>query len=215
MKYKLNRSKNTKRNIIFGLIHRIIGLVLPFFCQTVLIYVLGAEYNGLKGLFSSILTILNLAELGFGSALVFAMYEPITKDDKITICALLNLYKKVYRIIGISIFAIGLCATPFLPWFIHGKVPSDINLQAIYLLYLINTSISYLMFAYKSSLLSAFQRVDIINITGITTTIFLNVCQILVLLKTKDYYLYLVVSIISSILNNLIISLCVDRMYPE
>ena len=212
---KLDKSKNARRNIIYGVINKIVTLLFPFLCQTVLIRTLGAEYNGLKGLFSSILSILSLAELGVGAALVFSMYKPIADGDKVTICALLNLYKKLYQYIGTIIFVVGILLVPFLPHLISGECPKEINLTVLYALYLFNTVISYLMYAYKTSLFLAFQRVDIINIIATFISFLLNIGQMLVLILLKNYYAFMLVAIFSSILNNLIISYCSDQMYPE
>ena len=131
---KIERTKNAARNIVFGTIYKIIGIILPFLSRTVILYVLGEKYLGLSSLFSSILSFLSLAELGIGAAMVYSMYKPIADNDHDSICALLNLYKKLYRIIGTCILVIGLCVLPFLRRFIKGDVPSDVNIYFLYLL---------------------------------------------------------------------------------
>lgn len=110
----MNRTENTVRNIIFGFINKVLIMVFPFFIRTIIIQKLGSEYLGLNSLFTSILQVLNLTELGFSSAIVFSMYKPLAEKDTDTICALMNLYKKIYRIIGIIILIIGLLVMPFL-----------------------------------------------------------------------------------------------------
>ena len=97
---RLERTKNARRNTIFGVIQRLYQMLVPFVMRTVMIYTLGVEYLGLNSLFTSILQVLNLTELGVGAALVFSMYKPIAEDDDETICALMNLYKLYYRVIG-------------------------------------------------------------------------------------------------------------------
>ena len=111
---KLERSKNAMRNASFGIINRLVGIICPFIVRTIFIKVLSVEYLGLNSLFSSILTVLNLTELGFSSAIVFCMYKPIADDDTDAINALLYFYKKAYKYIGIIIFTIGVCLIPFL-----------------------------------------------------------------------------------------------------
>lgn len=212
---KLDRVKNTKRGITAGAINRLVNLLFPFIVQTITIKTLGVEYAGVKGLFTSILSVLSLTELGVGSAIVFSMYKPIAEDDIETICSLLNLYKKLYCLIGFAISIIGLIITPFLNVFIRGSYPEELNIRWIFLLYLLNTVISYWMYAYKSSLLSAHQRTDIINNVGTITFVSMSIVQIAILLCTKNFYLYLSISIIFTIINNLMISARVDRMYPE
>lgn len=127
----LNKTKNTTRNIIFGSVLKIYQIILPFVFRTVMLYTLGVQYLGLNSLFTSVLEVLNLAELGVGSAMVFSMYKPIAEDDSITICALMKLYRLYYRIIGIVILVIGLACTPFIPRLINGEVPANINVYIL------------------------------------------------------------------------------------
>ena len=120
------RTSNTVKNITFGLLNRFVNIIFPFIVRSVLIYSLGAEYLGLNTLFSSILQILNLTELGLGSAIVYSMYKPIAENDTNMVCALLSLYRKLYKIIGVVVFCIGLILIPFLPKLINGGYPSEI-----------------------------------------------------------------------------------------
>lgn len=113
---------------------------MPFATRTALIYTLGSEFLGLSSLFTSILMVLNLSELGVGSALVFSMYKPVAEDDKIKLRALLAIYKKVFLYIGLAILILGLIACPFLRSIIKGEVPTDINIYLLFLIYLGNTS---------------------------------------------------------------------------
>ena len=112
---KIERTKNATRNIIFGIFLKLYQIIIPFFMRTAMIYFLGMEYVGLDSLFISILQILNMAELGVGSAMVFSMYKPIADDDNVQICALMRLYKIYYRIIGTIILVIGMVLCPFIP----------------------------------------------------------------------------------------------------
>ena len=120
---EMNRSRNATRNIIFGVILKIYQLVLPFAMRTIIMYELGVKYLGLNSLFTSILQVLNLAELGVGSAMVFSMYKPIAQEDSKTICVLMKLYKIYYRVIGLVVLAAGLVLLPFIPKLIAGDVP--------------------------------------------------------------------------------------------
>ena len=163
MSLKSDRIKNTRRNAIWGIVNKFITILLPFITRTVLIYVLGVEYVGINGLFSSILQVLSLAELGFSSAIVYSMYKPLAENDNDVVCALLQFYKKIYRCIGSIVLIIGVALIPFLKYLISGSCPSDVNIYVVYIIYLLNTSCSYFLFAYKKSLLSAVQRQDIIS----------------------------------------------------
>lgn len=211
---KLNRWQNARKGMLFGLLYRVTGILLPFIVQMVVIRKLGIEYIGIRGLFSSILTVFSLAELGFGSAIVFFMYKPIAEDNIEELCALLNLYKKVYRIIGLVVFLLGLCILPWLPYMVKGSYPSDINIYYIFLLFLIQTVFSYWMFAYKTSLLNAYQRTDVINIIGIIVLVLTSVSQIALLYLTGSFYAYLIASVFFTVVNNLLISATVNKLYP-
>lgn len=212
---KLSRSENTKRNMLYGFINKIIRLFLPFIVRTVMIQKLGVEYLGLNSLFSSILQVLNMAELGFGSALVYSMYQSIARDDSEEICALLRFYRSVYRIIGIIILLAGLLMLPFIPRMISGSYPENINLYVLFCIYLANTVLSYWLCAYKKALLNAYQRMDIIYNINSIVGLFLNLLQIVTLCIFKNYYLYLIIMPICTCLDNIISAYLVKRIFPQ
>lgn len=212
---QLERSKNAKRNIFFGFFNKMVMLMFPFIIQSVVIQVLGVGYLGIKGLFTSILQVMNLAELGFGTAMVYAMYKPIAQDDRENVCALLNYYKTIYRWIGGVVLVVGMAIMPFLSHFIKDECPADINLYLVYFMYLINTVLSYWLYAYKSALLNAFQRVDVLSIISTITQTAMYIAQIVLLIFLKNYYVYLGVAILATIANNFLTSWNVDRLYPQ
>lgn len=200
---------------MFGFGYRIINIILPFVSRTVILYVLGEKYLGLSSLFTSILSFLSLAELGMGAAMVYSMYKPIAVNDNETICALLNLYRRFYRMIGGIILGIGLLILPFLDNLIKGEVPSDINIQVLYLLYLFNTVISYFLFAYKQSILQAHQRNDVESKIGMVIVPVSYIVMLGALLITKNYYAYIIWSPIFTIITNIIRSIYVNKHYPK
>lgn len=212
---KFNRTKNATRNIFFGVFQRIYQILIPFFLRTAMIYSLGVNYLGLDSLFTSILSVLNLAELGVGSAMVYSMYKPIIENDKNTICALMKLYQKYYRIIGLIILVSGLLLCPFLSYLIKDNLPSDVNLYILFLLNLLSTVFSYWLFAYKNCLLSAHQRSDISSKIIMIVNTIRYFLQFVLLLMFKNYYLYLIITLLSQILINVYTSLVVKKMYPE
>lgn len=212
---KIERIKNTKKNIYTGIISRSITIILPFFVRTVLIRKIGVEYIGLNSLFTSILQVLNLADLGFDQAVVFCMYKPIAEDDTKTISALMNYFRMAYRIIGSTIFVCGMMIMPFIPKLIKGDIPSNINVYVLFFIYLSNTSLSYFMFAYKQALPSAMQRMDIINNVQTISTMFTNIFQLIILNVYPNYYVFILVIPLSTVFYNIMISLYVDRRFPE
>ena len=160
----MKRTRNAVRNVIFGGLLKGYQILVPFIMRTLLIRYLGMEYLGLNSLFTSILQILNLAELGVGSALGYSMYAPIAEGKKDEICALLSLYRRYYRLIGLGIFLAGIVLLPFLPSPVKtDSIPPDVDLYVLYLLHLGACVISYWLFAYKNSLLAAHQRSDLAN----------------------------------------------------
>ncbi|MGN1419505.1 MAG: lipopolysaccharide biosynthesis protein [Acutalibacteraceae bacterium] len=212
---KIERSKNATRNIFFGVIQKVYSILIPFATRTIMIYALGMNYLGLNSLFSSVLSVLNLAELGVGSAMVFSMYKPIAEDDEETICALMRLYRLYYRIIGGVILVVGLIITSFIPKIIKSDVPDGINIYVLYLMNLASTVFTYWLFAYKNCLLSAHQRNDVSTKISMVVSVVQVIAQILVLLITKNYYLYVLVLIISGILTNITTAFVVNKMYPQ
>lgn len=210
-----SRTKNATRNIVWGIAYKISTLFLPFAVRTVMIYSLGSEYLGLSSLFTSVLNVLSLAELGVGSAMVYAMYKPIAEKDIDTVCGLMNLYRKIYRIIGVIIIIVGVAIMPFLHKFISGDVPDDINIYLLFIIYLINTAGSYLLFAYQASVLNASQRNDVASKVNMFTGIAKNVFQIVILLLLRNYYGYVLLLPITSFAANIITAVCARKMFPE
>lgn len=212
---KIERTKNATRNIVFEGMSQMMNMLVPFIMRSVILNFLGVEYLGLSGLFRSILSILNLAELGVGSAMVFSMYKPIAEDDAETICALMKLYRTIYRVIGLVILTIGLGLTPFLPYLIKDEVTADVNLYVLYFMNLGSTVLSYWLFAYKNSLLAAHQRGDISSKIAIAVHFVEYVLKILVLIVFRNYYLFLGIQILSQIFNNIFVALRVNKLYPD
>jgi O-antigen/teichoic acid export membrane protein len=211
----VNRKKNATRNIIFGTCLKLYQIVVPFLMRTIMIYFMGVQYLGLNSLFTSVLQVLNLAELGVGSAMVYSMYKTVAEHDNNTICALMGLYRKYYRIIGMVVLAAGCVIIPFVPHLIKSDVPEGINIYVLYVMNLLATVFTYWLYAYKNSILQAYQRNDIVSkVTMITDTI-KYILQIFTIVFLKNYYMYVLVLILLQIASNIITAAVVTRMYPE
>lgn len=210
----MSRTQNVKRNLIFNMIKYVSQLLLRFVSRTILIYAMGAEYIGLDGLFSNIFQFLNLAELGVGSAIVFAMYKPIAENDVDKVKTLQNLYKKFYLIIALVVLVVGGVLTPFLNIFIKNDVSVDINIYILFVMYLFNSVVGYLS-AHKRSLLLAYERNDIENKIKTICLFAMTAIQIIVLLIFKNYYIYYLIAIISTIIECVIIHVVANKYYPE
>ncbi len=210
-----SRTARSVRNIIWAFINKIVVIIMPFVVRTVILYKLGAEYTGVNSLFTSLLAMLSLAELGFSNAMVYCMYEPIHNNDTETICAIMKLYKRIYRMIGLFILNAGIVVLFFVPKFIKGPVPTDINIYILYLMYLVNTVVSYFLFAYKASLLTAYQRNDIISMVGVSCNMIMYIIQIANLLLISNFYAYTVVLPVCTIATNIIYECVSKKLYPE
>lgn len=207
------RINNTVRNAKAGVIYQVVSIVLPFINRTAIIYALGVEFAGLSGLFTSILQVLNTAELGFSSAIVYSLYRPIAKGDKGKINEIVSLLRRVYSLIGFFILVLGLILMPFIPRLIEGSYPSSINIYILYLLYLINSVLSYFLFAYKECLLVANQRKDVVDNIRTIVNIARYIVQLIVLIIFKNFYLYVFVSIVGTIIANILIHYNVSKRY--
>ena len=209
---KESRVINSLRNASFNIISTIIVSLLGFFVRTVFIKTLSDEYLGINGLFTNILTLFSLAELGIGSAIIYKLYRPVAFKDIEKINSLIEFYKKAYQVIAILVAVMGLLILPFLNYIIKSPPRIIEDIRLIYLLYLANSVFTYL-FVYKKSLLVADQKEYIAEIINIIKTIILSVIQIIVLLVYKSFLFYLAVQIIATLLHNIAISLLCDKKY--
>lgn len=209
-----SRIQNSKLNILFGFANSFITTILGFVTRSVFIYTLGVNYLGLNGLYTNILSLLSLAELGIGSAITFSLYKPIAEHDNKKIKALMQLYKSAYQKIGIIILVVGLSLVPFLKYLVNFQQNVDINYQLIYVLFLADSVISYLFFAYRSVIVYANQKGYVLTKYETTFSIIRSVVQFLVLIIFKNYYMYLIIPIMISILKNLLISIKAGKMFP-
>lgn len=211
---QLDVVQNAKRNIVFGTINKTVLLLCPFIERTILHYILGSQYLGLNNLFASILSVLSLTELGFSSAMIYHMYKPVAEDNIDKVNALLNFYKKTYRIIGIMLIIIGLMLIPFLPSLIRGSYPKEVDLKVLYLMYLSNSAIGYFLYAYMESILIVHQRDDVQSRINSATRVLLMLFQTSVLFITKSYYLFLALMPLFTVVNNVWIAFRINRLFP-
>ena len=209
------RTQHARRNIITSVINKLVIMLCNFIMRTILIKYLGEVYLGLDSLFISILEIMSLTELGIGAAMVYSMYKPLAENDTPTVCALLNLYRKVYRWIAVIMVALGLIITPFLPVIVKKDLPSDVNLYVLFYINLSNTVLSYVLFAYRSSLFTADQKYSVNNNIYSIFKIGGTVLQIVAIILFRNYYFYCIVLPLTTILKNLATYIISVKMYPQ
>ena len=210
---KYSRTEYSYLNILAGVGGYSVSVILSMFNRMVFARTLPADYLGINGLFTNILSMLSLAELGIGGAIVYALYKPLAEDDHEKVASIVQLFGKAYTIIGSVIFVIGLCLTPFLTLIIgeHPEIPE--NLYLIFVLFLFNTASSY-FFTYRSTLLTAAQQ-NYYN-TGINYLVLAvqEVIQAVYLLLTHEYIDYLIIQVIGGLTYNIIISKIAIKKHP-
>ncbi|MBQ6472898.1 MAG: oligosaccharide flippase family protein [Victivallales bacterium] len=190
-------------------------MLFPFLRKTLFMWVLSPGYLGLNGLLYSILGMLMLAELGFGTAITCYMFKPVAEDNEELLCAYLKFFRTVYRIVGSAIFVMGLCLMPFLRHLIHGEIPEGLNLHLVFLMHLVNTAASYFLFAYRGSILGAYHRKDVLDYirTGVSVVEFVTIA--LVLYLTHNYYIYALLTIMFTMLSNILLVYATRRLFPH
>lgn len=208
-----SRVRNTFRNTFFGAVMYVTKILLQFAVRAVFNRCFITEYLGLNGLYSNILNVLSLAELGVGNAIVYSMYKPIAENDTEKIKSLVALYRKLYWIIGTVITVIGLALIPALPYLIKDTPDVDINLNVIYVLYLAQTVIGY-FFAYRRSLLFAYQRNDVESKVAFGVQVVLAAGQIIIMMVWQNYYAYAAAMAVSSALDAIIVFILSYKLYP-
>lgn len=210
---KRSRTEYSVINMFTGAVGYVINTVTGFICRVIFVRTLGAEYLGVGGLFTNVLSVLSLAELGISSAIIYALYKPIAENDEEKIASIMQFYRKAYAVIGTAVGIIGLLLLPFLKFIIHNPVDIKENIYLLYLLYLLNTVTSY-FFSYRASLFTAMQRQYIVSAYNYAATIIQSILQIIFLLVTHQYIAYLLIRIISVIAYNVFVSRKAVKDYP-
>lgn len=208
----MNRTGRSARNFLFTLLSNAAAVLIGLAAQKIFIMILGLEYSGLNGLFSNVITMLSIADLGIGEAVVFHMYRPLEEDDRDTVRSLMDFYRKAFRVVALVIAAVGVCLIPVLPY-IAKTENTAIHLTPVYLIFLLDVVFSYLL-SYKRSMLYADQKNYIVNIVHMAYLLLMNTGQLLMVLFTHNYYLYLLVKLFFRILENVVIIRIVDKSYP-
>ena len=207
-----SRTKNAGRNAVSAVTNKLIILLLTFISRKFFIKYIGIEYLGINGLFSNILTLLSMADLGLGTAMNVNLYKPIAEKDTRKISALLNYYRKIYYYIALAVLVVGLSLTPFLDYIVN--TDKDIPyLKVYYCVFVIKNVISYL-FIYKSSIINADQKAHLINRIDIFVNISRVALQIILVILFHNYFLYILAEVLQVTANNLIISHIADKNYP-
>ncbi len=207
-----SRTEYSAYNTSVALVSRALAIIMGYAVRIVFTHVLSENYVGINGLFTDILNVLSLSEMGIETAISFALYKPIAEGDTQRQKSIMNMYKWFYRFVAVFVLLAGLLVLPFMDVLIKNKPDID-RLSYIYVLYLMNTVLSYL-FVYKRTLLDAHQLMYIGTLTKTVSWVIQDIVQIAVLLLTKNFILYLYIYIITTLLANIYISRKTDKMFP-
>lgn len=205
------RTKSSMMNLLVSFAMQAINIVLLFCSRQLFIRYFSIEYLGINGLFSNILTVFSLAELGIGTAMMYGMYAPAATDDREQICRLMNLYKKLYMAVGAVVFIVGAGFAPFLNLFVKDNTIPDLHL--IYFMYLADSVLSY-FFSYKQTIIQANQKGYIISaVTQFIRTVQIAV-QMLTVLYFSNFYIYIALQLIAQTGTNVVLAHIAERMFP-
>ena len=199
-------------NVSVSIGFKLITMMMVIVVKRFLIQTCGNEVNGLNALYLSIIGFLSVAELGVGGAITFCMYKPIVEGDNDTVSALYHLFRRLYCIIGGSIFTVGLILTPFIKVFAKDYQQLDVNLYFTFFLMLISVETTYL-FSAKTSLINAYKNNYITTAISSAGIIIQYILQIIVLLITKSFACYLICRSIAVLIQWIATEIITKRNY--
>lgn len=190
-----------------------LNILLSFICRIFFVRQLGSEYLGINGLFSNILSMLSLAELGVGTAMIYALYKPVAQNNYPKIAAYMRIYGVAYKVIGCVIAVFGVALIPFLDILIKNPPNISENITVLYLIFLFSTVSSY-FFSYRGAIFTANQKNYVMLAISYIVVIIQNIAQIIALLIFRSFMLYLILQVAFVLLSNMIISVKAARDYP-
>lgn len=209
------RTLNSKRNIITGVLGNCLIPVFSFIVKTAIVRYFSVEYIGLTSVFSSILQVLNLAELGFSTAITVNLYKPLKENDINAVRGILAYFKKIYQLIGTVILIIGITIIPFLNNMVGDNGKVDENIYILYGFYLLDKVFTYMLFAYKEALLNAIQRLDIIKVVYIIISASKCCLQLIVIIVFRNFYLYAAVMVLCTFCYYLSLNIISKKKYGQ
>ena len=207
-----SRTKKAKRNIGTAIVQNIINLLISMAGRIVFARVLTVSYFGVSGLFSNVISVLSIADLGMSTAMMYRLYKPISDRDEEKIVALVTFFKRIFLLIAGVVFGVGVALIPFLKYIIN--LPENIpHLYAFYMLNLFGTVMTYL-FVYRTVLVSADQKNYLLVRSNIIFKVITFVLQMLALILFKSYFIYLVIAVCINLVNNLYQNHIALKLYP-
>lgn len=210
---KENYGKKILTNSGLGILFKIMTLVLSLLSRYVFVFFLSDEHLGIQGLYTNLLSVLSMADFGINAVMIYMLYEPLATQDTKKLAALMQLFRRLYWAIAGVIFLLGALIIPLLPYVVTENLLSTEELVQYYLFFLANSAISYLG-AYKSTLLIADQKGYLVNAILFISNTIRVIAQIVALYLTRNFIVYLIVMLLSTVLNNIILTWIANRQYP-
>ncbi len=213
------RTLNSKRNILAGVLVKCLVPVFGLVVNSALVRYFSVEYIGLIGTFTAVLQILNLMELGFSASMIVNLYRPLKDGDVTLVRGILSEFRRVYRIIGLIILISGLIICPFLKVLFRDIGEIRENVYILFILFLTDKAVSFMLFAHKEALLNASQRFDLIQIVHIITYVGKSCLQLIAIILFRNFYLFAVVLILSTVFYHIVLNILSEKKfgqyYPE
>lgn len=208
----MGRSQKALKNVSTGLINKAAIMLLSFATKTVFIRLLGAEYNGVSSLYTNILSVLALAELGLGNVLTYYLYSALEEGNTEKISALTQEFKKIYEVVIVGVSLVGIAIVPFLGILVKSDLPHN-ELIIYYLLYLLNSVASYFV-VYRTMVVRADQKEYLLNNCNTIATTAMYLLQLTYLYVRRDFLGYLIIQVLCTVGNNIVQNQIALRNYP-
>ncbi len=170
------------------------------------------DYLGLDAVFTNIIGLMNLAELGIGSAIAYALYQPLSRRDERMVRGIMQLFQRAYRAIAIFMMVVGVALMPFLT-VIAPEAQGLSHVHLLFGLYLANTVAGYL-FTYKGTLANADQRSYLVTRNHYVFIISLNLAQIFVIYHWRSFFAYAAIQSLFTIAEGIALACLMDHKYP-
>ena len=214
-----SRLDKSIKNVATGGLLQFLTLLLNFVVRIVFVRVIGYSYLGISSLFTNILTVLSVADLGFGTSISISLYSALKKADKKHIAGILTYYRKIYFIIGITVFMVGLMIRPFVGNIVNTDTPIP-NVELYFFIFLVNLVSTYFI-SYRHAIIKADQNNGVINIVQSLVLLGKSVIELLVIavlphcMQIQDVYItYLIVMLIATYVSEIWCSRLAKKMYP-
>lgn len=208
-----SRTYNSKKNVSYGIIVTILSTLVAFVNRTFFVKCLGPEFLGLNGLFSEVITMLSLAELGVGMAINYSLYKPIHENNHQKINQLMSLFRKTYNYIALVIFILGILLLPFVHLIVNGTHFDLSYIRLVFFLFVLNTSTSYL-FSYNTSFITADQKQYVVSLATAVMKVVFSAFTITILVLFHNFIIYLLLVILQTLVTNIYLTYYVRKRYP-